>query len=148
MDEVICSYTMIALHLRDSTMHLVTSSQKARPGDLTIFGESSFRGPCTRTSLQPLLIISATSIGSGVIHLFNALIINTSKYIVKHFCANLQKLALRSAIVFANVQFEARPSHRAESLCFLCFILLHHIPVHPIHGQLLVRLPGRRSLRL
>ena len=34
MDEVITinSYTMIALHLRDSPMHLITSSQQIRPG--------------------------------------------------------------------------------------------------------------------
>ena len=33
MDEVICiSYTMIALHLRDSPMHLITSSQHISPG--------------------------------------------------------------------------------------------------------------------
>ena len=34
MDEVIDinSYTMIALHLRDSTMHLITSSQPVSPG--------------------------------------------------------------------------------------------------------------------
>ena len=34
MGEVIIinSYTMIALHLRDSPMHLITSSQQIRPG--------------------------------------------------------------------------------------------------------------------
>ena len=33
MDEVMhISYTMIALHLRDSPMHLITSSQQIRPG--------------------------------------------------------------------------------------------------------------------
>ena len=41
MDLVVCS-AMIALHLRDSTMHLITSSQLVRLGPLTGFGGSSF----------------------------------------------------------------------------------------------------------
>ena len=72
MDEVIDinSYTMIALHLRDSTMHLITSSQQISPGLLICFGGSPFHGSVPALFL-PLLLISATSIGSGVIHLMS-----------------------------------------------------------------------------
>ena len=42
MDRV-TPYTMIALHLRDSTMHLITSSQLAGIGSPAGFGGSSFR---------------------------------------------------------------------------------------------------------
>ena len=72
MDEVIDinSYTMIALHLRDSTMHLITSSQQISSGFLISFGGSPFHGSVPAL-LMPLLLISATSIGSGVIHLMS-----------------------------------------------------------------------------
>jgi hypothetical protein len=49
MDEVIfISLTMIALHNRDSTMHLIASAQIGLLGLQSIFGGSSFHGPRTR----------------------------------------------------------------------------------------------------
>ena len=64
MDEVITinSYTMIALHLRDSTMHLITSSQQIGFGIPICFGGSSFHS-FSPSFEKLLLLISATSIG-------------------------------------------------------------------------------------
>ena len=71
MDQVnrLIPYTMIALHLRDSTLHLITASQEIGPGSPSSFGGSSFRRPELSGYSSLLLIISATSIGSGVIQL-------------------------------------------------------------------------------
>lgn len=64
MDEAFYnSYTMIALHYCDSTMHLIAPAQIALPGLPATFGGSSFHGPAYPRVLGPLLIITATSIG-------------------------------------------------------------------------------------
>ena len=64
MDEAIyISYTMIALHYCDSTMHLIASPQIALPGLPATFGGSSFRSPTHPRIKGLLLIITATSIG-------------------------------------------------------------------------------------
>ena len=71
--------------MRDSTMHLITSSQQTGFGFPAGFGGSSFHGSNSH-SQEPLLLISATSIGSGVIHLFDYPIVNVYWERVNLFC--------------------------------------------------------------
>ena len=85
---------MIALHLRDSTTHLITSSQNAGPGTHASFGGSPFRSPCS-PRFRPLLLISATSIGSGVIHL----LCSNNKYKEVH-CQHVLCIFTKTLLIF------------------------------------------------
>ena len=72
--NILRPYTMIALHFRDSALPLIAAPQPAGPG----IRQTSADHPFTASGSRPcdtlliallLLIISATSIGSGVIQL-------------------------------------------------------------------------------
>ena len=114
MDEVICiSYTMIALHNRDSTMHLIASPQIALPGLPAIFGGSSFHGLAYPRVLRPLLIITATSIGQV---LFTFPVYN------KDFLSQIQlqigffsKQSISAFKCIENICGDRRSSSRAET---------------------------------
>ena len=54
---------MIALHLRDSTAHLIAPSQPCSPGLLQASADHPFTAALPCALRMPLLIISATSIG-------------------------------------------------------------------------------------
>ena len=82
---------MIALHLRDSPVHLIAPSQPAGSGIPVSFGGSSFHGHAPLRAERPLLLISATSIGSGVIHLLMFFILKFKSRHVNCFCDFIQK---------------------------------------------------------
>ena len=87
-ENILIPFTMIALHFRDSPPHLITAAQEIRCRS-EILRRIILSAAAVKHRPQCILLISATSIGSGVIQLTHHIInINTGE--VNQICEKKQ----------------------------------------------------------